>query len=64
MNAAEAKRIALDVLNYMRKNEKDCARVYGYVWGSLSRIAGTPDLPLPHEEREADALIGAQQVRS
>jgi hypothetical protein len=37
----------------MRKNENDRAVVYGYVWSSLARIAGTPDLPLPCEERAA-----------
>ena len=53
MKAADAKWIAEDALRYMRENEHNRATVYGYCWSALARIAGTPNLPLPCDERAA-----------
>jgi hypothetical protein len=60
VNASDAKRDALDALEYMRKHDADPHRVFGYVWGTLARIAGTPGAPMPLPGR----VIETQAVRS
>lgn len=56
MSASESKRLALEALAYMRLHESDPNRCFGYAWNILGRISGQVGLPLPHEQRAADAV--------
>jgi hypothetical protein len=53
ISAKQMRESAERALAYLREHEREPSRGFGYAWATLARIAGTPDLPLPCDERMA-----------